>query len=102
MRSLAKLIFNLTADHIVYTVEKNEVNFMFVKVQDLTTIIDKRLQYLEEGRASKDNHDADTYNKWLADITRTLENNIKKLKMISCNDNLVKRYENKVEKALKG
>lgn len=73
---------------------------MFTTVQSLTRLIDIRLQYLKEGIESKDLHDADEYEKWLDDITKSLNGSIEKLKRFSSNYSLIARYENKVKKAL--
>lgn len=72
---------------------------MFVKVQDLTYLIDKRLQYLKEARENKNNFDVSEFEAYKKEMRKTLENNLVKLKQISSNKKLIERYEKKINEA---
>ena len=73
---------------------------MFVKVQDLTYLIDKRLQYLKEARENKNNFDVSEFEAYKKEMRKTLENNLVKLKQISNNKKLIERYEKKINEAI--
>ena len=73
---------------------------MFVKVQDLTYLIDKRLQYLKEARENKSNFDVSEFETYKKEMRKTLENNLVKLKQISSNKKLIERYEKKINEAI--
>lgn len=73
---------------------------MFVKVQDLTYLIDKRLQYLKEARENKSNFDVSEFEAYEKEMRKTLENNLVKLKQISSNKKLIERYEKKINEAI--
>lgn len=72
---------------------------MFVSIQSLTSLMDKRLKYLEEARANKENFTEETLLNYEKDMQETLQKNLEKLKYISCNDKLIARYEKKIQKA---
>lgn len=73
---------------------------MFVSVQSLTTVIDERLQYLKEARENKNNFEKSVFEEYENKMKKTLENNLIKLKQISCNKKLIERYEKKINEAI--
>ena len=73
---------------------------MFVQVQQITSLIDKRIGYLKEARENKDNFDEYTFKKYEKDMADTLNRNIETLNRVSTNEKLIERYTRKVEKAL--
>lgn len=69
---------------------------MFVYVKDLTYCIDTTITYVEE---AKEYHSCseEEYNQYLDKMYKKLDNMIKKLRQISCNQKLISKYEKKVE-----
>ena len=66
---------------------------MFTTVKALTFYMDNTIKYYNEGVASKEQHDAETYNKWHASIASTLRGQLDKLKQISTNKKVIAKYE---------
>lgn len=66
---------------------------MFTTVKALTSYMDDTINYYIEGVASKDQHDAGTYDKWLESITSTMRGQLAKLKQISNNKKIISKYE---------
>lgn len=74
---------------------------MFTTVKALTSYMDNTIRYFQEGVASKEKHDIETYNKWFASITSTMQGQLKKLKEISNNQKLISKYETIINDLLK-
>ena len=74
---------------------------MFTTVKALTSYMDETIRYFQEGIASKEQHDIETYNKWYASITSTMQGQLKKLKYISTNQKLISKYEEIINSLLK-
>ena len=74
---------------------------MFTTVKALTSYMDDTIRYFQEGVASKEKHDIETYNKWFASITSTIQGQFKKLKEISNNQKLISKYETIINDLLK-
>ena len=63
--------------------------------------MDDTIKYYNEGVASKEQHDAETYNKWHASITSTMRGQLDKLKQISTNKKVIAKYETIINDLLK-
>lgn len=74
---------------------------MFISVKALTSYMDDTIKYYNEGVASKEQHDLETYNKWYASITSTMRGQLAKLKSISTNKKVIAKYENIINDLLK-
>lgn len=73
---------------------------MFVTVGALTHYMDDTIRYFQEGIASKEQHDVETYDRWYASITSTMQGQLKKLKKISSNQKLIEKYEKLIDSLL--
>lgn len=74
---------------------------MFISVKALTSYMDETIKYYNEGVASKEQHDAETYNKWYASITSTMRGQLDKLRKISTNKKIIAKYETIINDLLK-
>ena len=68
---------------------------MFTSVKSLTAYIDKNIEYILD---AKNHHECSEkeYQSYLIRMYDLLDEQISKLKSISCNHKLILRYENKV------
>ena len=73
---------------------------MFISVKALTQYMDDTIRYFHEGVASKEQHDIETYDRWYASITSTIQGQLKKLKGISSNQRLIDKYEKLIDSLL--
>ena len=74
---------------------------MFISVKALTSYMDDTIKYYNEGVASKEQHDTETYKKWYASITSTMCGQLDKLKQISTNKKVIAKYETIINDLLK-
>lgn len=73
---------------------------MFITVRALTHYMNNTIRYFQEGMESKEQHDVETYDKWYASITSTMQGQLKKLKNISSNQKLIDKYEKLIDSLL--
>lgn len=73
---------------------------MFVKVKDLTTLIDKNINYVNEAKESKSNFDPSVFADYMQRMTNTLKDQLTQLKRFSSSDSLIGKYELKIQKAI--
>lgn len=73
---------------------------MFISVKALTRYMDNTIRYFQEGVASKEQHDIETYDEWYASITSLMQEQLKKLKKISSNQKLIEKYEKLIDSLL--
>lgn len=74
---------------------------MFAKVKDLTALIDKNINYVKEAKESKSNFDPSVFADYMQRMTKTLNDQLTLLKRFSSNDNLISKYELKIQEAIK-
>lgn len=69
---------------------------MFVTIKALTSLIDDNIYYIQD---AKKHHDCseEEYKQYLDKMYSKLDRQIEKLKSISCNSNLISRYEKKIK-----
>lgn len=73
---------------------------MFVTVSALTQIIDRELGYVADAIAHHECSEEE-YHKYIADMKDLESRRLNRIKEISTNQKLIKRYENKIADAFK-
>lgn len=74
---------------------------MLGTVKGLTAIIEKELQFVEEAKASREQHDEATYNAYMARMEAALQSRFARLTSISSNEKMISKYEKKIAEAFK-